>query len=108
MGLWDSTHSVDREKKALDEKHREIQRQIQELQQKVQNLSQNHSEEKAPLFQEEEIRPLEGHHRLPTRKKEPSPSLRTHQHRDRNLFFIFMGVFTFFLYLIYRFWSSPS
>ncbi len=107
MGLWDSSTSVDREKKALEEKQRAIQRQIQELHQKVHHLSQNQSEEKPTPFQEEEeIRPLEGHHRLPKRKKNPTPSLRTHQNRDRNLFFLFMGVFIFFLYLIFRLWNA--
>ena len=106
MGLWDSSSSVDREKKALEEKQKELQRQIQTLHQQVHHLSQNSNDPKPPPFQEEEIRPLDGHHPLHTRKKELSPSLRSHQNRDRNLFFLFMAVFLFILYLIFHLWRS--
>ncbi|MES2309913.1 MAG: hypothetical protein V4507_13750 [Verrucomicrobiota bacterium] len=105
MGLWNSPSSVDREKLALEEKQKEIQRQIQALHSQVHNLSQNKSDPKPPAFQEEEIRPLEGHHPYHSRKKEASPSLRSHQNRDRNFFFLFMGVFGFFIYLILHFWK---
>lgn len=104
MGIWKNNPSIDTENKALDKKREAIQQEIEALRNKVQILSDTKpSSTKAVSLDTEEIRPLEGHHPFHPRKKDPSPSLRSHQNRDRNLFFILMGVFIFLVFFIIRY-----
>lgn len=107
MGLWKNNPSIDREKENLDKKRLALEEEIRALRNRVESLSQSEPSSPAPQkIEPEEILPLEGHHPFHPRKKDPSPTLRSHQNRDRNLFFLFMGLFIFLILFIIRYLRS--